>query len=146
MGRRTSSRVLVLLAAVFPALPLAAQEATCRALLKGERLTTTLEVGKGYRLQAAWNVLGYVRPHDSNDPDEIAADLELVTITETDLATKKRQTIRPPEPVRVQAVADNPVDALQRATDSWCDTVGRALTAGVRASAGLLALRAGRIT
>lgn len=145
MSRPTAVLGLVLLVGAVPAARATAQESTCRALLKGQQLTTTLETGAGYRLQAAWNVLGYVRPDDSSDPAEIAADLELVTITETDPATRKRETITPAEPFRVQAVAGSPVDALHRAADSWCENVGHALLAGVRASA-VLAFKPGRTT
>ena len=121
-----------LCAGPLASLPVAEPGPTCRALLKGSRLTTTLELSNGYRLQAAWNVLGYVRPADSSDPTEVAADLLLQSITESDPVTGQHRTIAPPEPLRVQAVAGNQVDALQRAADSWCSTVGRATLEGIR--------------
>jgi hypothetical protein len=100
-------------------------------VLKGDRFTTSLSsmAGTGSR---RLTVLGYMRPDDSTDPREIAAHLQLRSLSETDPITGRRRTIKTPAKVRVQAVAGNPIDALELAADNWCATVGHATLGGVR--------------
>jgi hypothetical protein len=119
---------------------------TCRAHLKGSRFTTSIEFGKGRRVEAVWKLTGYVRPEDSNDPSEIAAELLLQTMTETSPARSRPRTITPAEPLRVQAVAGNPVDALDRAAESWCSAMHRASLEGVSFDGAAPLPRPGRIS
>lgn len=115
----------LLLAVLLPAAPQAAvtDEPSCRAELKGGRLTTSIEFTNGYRLDAPWKVLGSQHLEARGNLKSIVADLLLEALIETDALTGKQLSTTLAEPIRLRLQAPTEPDIVFQAAQTWCTSV-----------------------
>lgn len=137
----------LLLTVLLPAARPAANndDPSCRAELKGSRLTTTIEFNTGYRLEAPWKVVSSQHLEAPGNLKSIVADLLLEDLVETDAFTGRQLGTRLAEPIRLRLQAPSEPEIVFQAAQAWCTTVvqaRRASTALDHPSVG----RPGRIT
>jgi hypothetical protein len=97
---------------------------SCRAVLEGTNLMTTMEFPTGLTVEGPWRVLHTTEAGGDDANVTIYATLDRVI--ETDELTGGNEVIPFPEPISLSFEGADRSELMQRAAQVWCVTVMRA--------------------